>query len=169
MKEFIKCRDVIVNKRNIQCVSIGCVIEGKWNIFIKLNDSFAKPIYIMCNNEAEARKEFDNIYKQLQEEDTKDTKDTKESQPQKYKITLKEFWESDKSLAIHCNTEEKAKKLLKAFDKSGKKWCEGDSYLDDTHYKQDICYDNICDYGYYDSYKKCNYTIYEFDEVDLEN
>ena len=130
MKEFIKCKDVIVNKRNIQCVSIGCVIEGKWNIFIKLNDSVTKPIYIMCNNEAEARKEFDNIYKQLQEE-------IDESQPQKYKITLKEFWESDRDLAIHCNTEEEAKKLLKAFDKLGKKWCEGDSYLDDNHYKQE--------------------------------
>lgn len=162
MKEFIKCKDMIVNKRNIQCVSIGCVIEGKWNIFIKLNDSVTKPIYIMCNNEAEARTEFDNICKQLEE-------DTEESQPQKYKITLKEFWESDRDLAIHCNTEEKAKKLLKAFDKLGKKWCDGDSYLADDCYRRDVCYDNNCEHSYYDSYKKCNYAVYEFEDVDLEN
>ena len=166
MKEFIKCRDVIVNKRNIQCVSIGCVINGKCNIIIKLNDSVTKPIYIMCNNEAEARKEFDNICKQLQEEDTE------ESQPQKYKITLKEFWESDRDLAIHCNTEEEAKKLLKAFDKLGKKWSVGKSYLEQnlwSIYNRKTCYNNENKFCHYDFYKGHNYTIYEFDEVDLEN
>ena len=162
MKEFIKCRDVIVNKRNIQCVSIGCVINGKCYICIELNDSFAKPIYIMCNNEAEARKEFDNICKQLEE-------DTEESQPKKYKITLKEFWESGKKLAIHCNTEEEAHTLLMAFDKLGKKWCDGDSYLADDCYRRDICYDNNCEHGYYGYYKVAKYKIYEFDEVDLNN
>lgn len=165
MKEFIKCRDMIVNKRNIQCVSIGCVIEGKWNIFIKLNDDIKKPIYIMCNNEAEARKEFDNIYKQLQEE-------IEESQPQKYKITLKEFWESDKKLAINCDTEEKAKKLLKAFDKLGKKWCNEKSYLKNTfwsQYNRDTCYNNVCQYSNWDFCKEYGYKIYVFDEVDLDN
>ena len=165
MKEFIKCRDVIVNKKNIQCVSIGCVIEEKWHIFIKLNDSVTKPIYIMCNNEAEARKEFDNIYKQLQEE-------IEESQPKKHKITLKEFWKSDKSLAIHCNTEEKAKILLKAFDKLGKKWCSGKSYLEQnlwSSYNINTCYNNGNKFCHYDFYKGHDYTIYEFEDVDLEN
>lgn len=163
MKEFIKCRDVIVNKKNIQCVSIGCVIAGKCNILIELNDSVTKPIYIMCDNAAEARTEFDNIYKQLQE------KDVEESQPKKYKITLKEFWKSDKKLTIHCNTEEKAKILLKAFDKLGKKWCDGDSYLADDCYRRDVCYDNNCEHNCYGYYKAAKYKIYDFDEVDLDN
>lgn len=166
MKEFIKCRDVIVNKRNIQCVSIGCVIAGKWNICIELNDSCAKPIYIMCNNEAEARKEFDNIYKQLQEEDTE------ESQPKKYKITLREFWNSKKPLAIHCDTEEKANMLLKAFDKLGKKWSVGKSYLEQnlwSIYNRKTCYNNGNQFGPYDFYKAAKYKIYEFEDVDLDN
>lgn len=169
MKEFIKCRDVIVNKRNIQYVRIECVISKQWNIIIKLNNDIEETMYIMCKNEAEARKEFDNIYKQLQEEDNENTKDTKESQPQKHQITLKEFWESDQKLAIHCNTEEEAKKLLKAFDKLGKKWCDGDSYLSDDCYRRDICYDNNCEHGYYGYYKGAKYKIYDFEEVDLEN
>ena len=176
MNEFIKCRDVIVNKRNIQCVMIGCVIEGKWNIFIKLNDSVTKPIYIMCNNESEARKEFDNIYKQLQEEETGWTAYTEgvveESQPQKYKITLKEFWESGRDLAIHCDTEEKAKILLKAFDKLGKKWSVGKSYLEQnlwSIYNRQTCYNNENKFCYYNFYKERNYTIYEFEDVDLDN
>lgn len=31
-------------------------------------------------------------------------------------ITLTEFWNSEEELSIHCDTEEQAKKLLKAFD-----------------------------------------------------
>lgn len=87
----------------------------------------------------------------------------------KCKITLREFWNSKKPLAIHCNTEEEAKKLLKAFDKLGKKWCDGDSYLADDCYRRDICYDNNCEHGYYVYYKGAKYKIYEFEDVDLEN
>ena len=167
MKEFIKCRDVIVNKRNIQCVSIECLISGERNIIIKFNNDIKNPIYIMCNNEAEARKEFDNICKQLQEEDTE------ESQPQKYKITLKEFWESGKKLTIHCNTEEEAKKLLMAFDKLGKEWTSGKSYAEESYYDDlfcsSTCYSNDHRYGDYEDCKKENYEIYEFEDVDLEN
>lgn len=89
---------------------------------------------------------------------------------QKYKITLTKFWNSEKPLAIHCDTEEKAKKLLKAFDKLGKKWCDGDSYLDDDcYYRRDTCYDNNCEHSYYSYYKAAKYKIYEFGDVDLEN
>lgn len=88
------------------------------------------------------------------------------------KITLTEFWNSYEKLAIHCDTEEKADKLLKAFDRLGKKWCENVSYLETngySHYGQMSCYSNnrcISDCNYY---KNNGYTIYEFDEVDLEN
>lgn len=46
------------------------------------------------------------------------------------KITLSEFFKNDEKLAIHCDTEEKANLLLKAFDKMGKKWFAGNSYLE---------------------------------------
>ena len=52
-----------------------------------------------------------------------------------YKICLGEFWHSKNRLAIHCDTEEKAYKLLKAFNKMGKKWYDGELYLN-TFYNQ---------------------------------
>ena len=90
----------------------------------------------------------------------------------KYKITLTEFWNSKDKLAIHCDTEEKANKLLKAFDKLGKKWRRGDSYLKYNFYetyKEKICYSNWNTYDDVGYYKEDNVIIYEFDEVDLEN
>lgn len=165
MEEFIKCNDYIFRKKDLTYISrddnhikIHLVIN---NEDYTLNECF--------NNSGVAIEECDSIFEQLQEEEKEEVKEKIKIKSKEYKITLKEFWESDRDLAIHCNTEEEAKKLLKAFDKLGKKWCEGDSYLADNHYKQDVCYDNICDYGYYDSYKKCNYIIYEFGDVDLEN
>lgn len=50
------------------------------------------------------------------------------------KIKLTEFWNSKEYLVIHCDTQKKANELLKAFDKLGKKWADGDSYLGDTYY-----------------------------------
>lgn len=88
------------------------------------------------------------------------------------KITLTEFWASKEKLAIHCDTEEKAKTLLNAFDKLGKKWNSYMSYLDRDYYsidKQNTCYSNDNRYAPYDWYEKNGYTIYEFDEVDLEH
>ena len=88
------------------------------------------------------------------------------------KITLKEFWKSKEHLAIHCDTEEKANRLLKAFDKMGKKWIDGDSYLEIncwSEYKEHTCYDNDKDSGYspVNFYNADNYTIYEFEDIDL--
>ena len=142
-----------------------------------MNDDIEEQIYIKCNNETEARKEFDNICKQLQEEEiewTEDTKDTEESQPKtKFAITLTEFWNSTEPMAIHCDTREKSEKLLKAFDKSGKKWFNGDVYTDVLNYSKygaNTCYDNGSTFGehhYYDTMN--NVKIYEFEDVDLEN
>lgn len=61
------------------------------------------------------------------------------------KITLKEFFESDEILVIHCDTEENANTLLEAFDKLGEKWFGGKSYLEDNYwrsYKEETCYTN---------------------------
>lgn len=88
------------------------------------------------------------------------------------KIKLTEFWNSKENLAIHCNTKEKANELLKAFDKLGKKWADGDSYLGDTCYNyfgKITCYTNTSMVGRYNTFKIVNYTIYEFEDVDLKN
>lgn len=37
-------------------------------------------------------------------------------------MTLEEFFKSKEGLAIHCDTEDKANRLLKAFDRLGEKW-----------------------------------------------
>ena len=66
------------------------------------------------------------------------------------KITLNEFLNSKKRIAIHCNSKEKAKKLLVAFDLLGKKWCDGESYLNESNwdvYYEDTCYSNA--YGFF--------------------
>lgn len=84
----------------------------------------------------------------------------------KYKITLTEFWNSKERLAIHCDTEEKANKFIKESNKTNK-WGDFGNYYED--YKEKTCYSNDSDYYDLNSYKEDNYTIYEFDEVDLEN
>lgn len=87
------------------------------------------------------------------------------------KITLKEFFESDETLVIHCDTEENANTLLKAFDKLGKKWSSVKSYLENNYwryYKEETCYTNE---GTYNDKEWCldnNYKIYEFDDVIFE-
>ncbi len=73
------------------------------------------------------------------------------------KITLEEFWNSEEFLAIHCDTEEKAIKLLRTFDKMGKKWRSRNTYLEKIcwkYEKENTCYDNINGYGYIDWFKK---------------
>lgn len=86
------------------------------------------------------------------------------------KITLKEFFESKQELAIHCDTKEKAKKLLSAFDKMGRRWKSAESYAETTYwedykeetiYYNDGCYDGL-GYGI-----EHNHMIYEFEVVDL--
>ena len=86
------------------------------------------------------------------------------------KIKLSEFWNSKEKLAIHCDTEEKANKLLKAFDKMDKKWASGNSYLELNcwnSYQKDTCYSNTHGYCYIDWFKKNGYKIYEFEDIDF--
>lgn len=73
-------------------------------------------------------------------------------------------------LAIHCNTEEKAKALLSAFDKMGKKWLSGESYstcsnwsdcISKTVYYNDRTYSDLLFAG------NRNIKVYEFEDVDL--
>lgn len=88
------------------------------------------------------------------------------------KITLKAFFESEKPMSIHCNTRQKAKILLNAFDKLGKKWSGGESYISYNNYekyKDRTCYSNNGGYSPYEWHEKNDYIIYEFDEVDLDH
>lgn len=88
------------------------------------------------------------------------------------KITLSEFFESNKKLAIHCDTEEKANLLLKAFDKMGKRWRSNQSYLEENNwrgFKEETCYENDGTYCCKGFYPGTSYIVYEFEEVILED
>lgn len=85
------------------------------------------------------------------------------------KITLEEFWKSEEKIAIHCNTKEKAKKILNAFDKMYMRWWSGDSYskFDLYHgYGGNTCYSNNHRFCSYEYYKNVGYKIYEYEEID---
>lgn len=86
-----------------------------------------------------------------------------------YKITLSEVLSMNPHFtAIHCDTEEKANELLIVFNKLGKKWVNGESYLADNYWRfetTETCYGLDGSSGiskWYDN-------VYEFDEVDLNN
>lgn len=86
-----------------------------------------------------------------------------------YKITLSEVLSMNPHFtAIHCDTEEKANELLIVFNKLGKKWINGESYLADNYWRfetTETCYGLDGSSGiskWYDN-------VYEFDEVDLNN
>lgn len=84
-------------------------------------------------------------------------------------MTIKEFWESKESIAIHCDTEEKANKLLRKFYKLGKKWSSGKSYLKEKCWeihKKQTCYSNKQCYGSTDIFKKIGYIIIEFEDLE---
>ena len=89
-----------------------------------------------------------------------------------YAITLTEFWNSKCPSAIHCNTISKAKKLLSAFNKLGKTWrTRGEYNPKETYwlfFSSNTCYDNEGDIDYYKSYRDKDYTIYEFEDVNLD-
>lgn len=86
------------------------------------------------------------------------------------KITLNEFWNDSELCAIHCKTKKEAIKLLTAFDKMGKKWCNNESYLEKNEwgaYKKETCYSNEGLYCHKVFYLDMNYKVYEFEDVEL--
>lgn len=111
-------------------------------------------------------KELENKVNELEKE-LKEIK--KKLQPNK-KITLKEFWESEQKLAIHCDTEEEAKTLLSAFDKMGKKWNSGNRYTEFNNWSncgQKIVYYNDGTYGNLRDIDSNVCMVYKFENVDL--
>lgn len=87
----------------------------------------------------------------------------------KYRITLKEFFESKDKLAIHCSTEEQARSLLDAFNRMHKTWNNGDPYdKDATSWifgKENMCYFNNGTWSIISVVLEGN--VYNFEEVDL--
>ena len=87
------------------------------------------------------------------------------------KYTLQEIY--DNKIAVHCDTEEKANKLLKAFDKMGWGWSSGLRYTDINRwgrYREKTCYHptiGVRSFGDTEWYADEGYTIIEFADVDL--
>lgn len=84
----------------------------------------------------------------------------------KYKITLTEFWNSEDKLAIHCDTRKKADKFIEKSNKTDKWGDFGNCY---GVYKEKTCYCNEARFDELEYCRENNYTIYEFEDVDLEN
>lgn len=89
------------------------------------------------------------------------------------KITLKAFFESKENLVVHFDTKEKVKKFrdVAVSLKYNNIPCKSDDAIDYLwdRYEDEICFSND---GYHSSlafYEGGNYTIYEFEDIDLEN
>ena len=85
------------------------------------------------------------------------------------KVKLKDLWKSKEKIAIHCNTLDKATRLLRSLHLLGFSWCNGDSYFNNIEwcqYFEDTCYSNSKEYASYQYYKRCGIKIYEFEEID---
>lgn len=93
----------------------------------------------------------------------------------KWKFNILEF--KNNNIAIHCKTQEESEKLFKLFINNGFKWSDGEhidisnTYYND--YEEKTCYEFYmdCDYGIgfadLDYYKKIEYIIYKFSEIDF--
>ena len=87
----------------------------------------------------------------------------------KFKIDLDEFWDEDTSKAIKVRNDEEELLIRKAFDKMGKCWRDGDSYLTIDGTTGKIGY--FCsDEGYFSRNTSMTYSIqeiYNIEDVDL--
>jgi hypothetical protein len=85
------------------------------------------------------------------------------------KYTLQECFDSN--IVIHCDTEEKANELLKAFDKMGWRWSGAIRYTSCNCWevnKDGTCYcPSAGIFAHIDWCKGHSYTVVEFDDVDL--
>lgn len=86
-------------------------------------------------------------------------------------ITLDEFLNTNLKLAIRCRTEKEAAKLIKAVNKSDKKWFYGSSeenMIDSwKYYGKDTCYSNDGRLGSISVFTDADYAIYQFEDIDL--
>jgi len=91
-----------------------------------------------------------------------------------FKITIDDFFDYSKcpksKVGIHCDEEWKADILCAVFDRMGKKWSDGDSYLETPNWDKfnaETCYNNQGQFGDASTFNRRNYPIYKFEEVDL--
>ena len=85
----------------------------------------------------------------------------------KHRMTIDEFFASQKNLAIHPGCEKNAKTLCNAFDKKGYTYCTGKKYTNTCYEDKSCCYSNKHCYGSFTCYKKCSYKIIEFKDINL--
>lgn len=137
---------------------------------MKVRDNYNIKEYIViriCNGECITLPYFNynEYYKNLEIEKEYTLKDLELFQS-KYKITLTEFWNSEDKLAIHCDTRKKADKFIEKSNKTDKWGDFGNCY---GVYKEKTCYCNEARFDELEYCRENNYTIYEFEDVDLEN
>lgn len=91
----------------------------------------------------------------------------------KKEFNWEEFKDVNNKIAVHCKTEEEAKHFCKQMHEHGMAWCDGDSYLGDTHFnkhKEKTAYDADGCYCYMNFYKQRGYKILEWsDYMTIEN
>lgn len=69
-------------------------------------------------------------------------------------------------IAVHCDTEEKAKRFCNLMHEHGLKWRDGTSCIKENFWnvhKDKTCYDNTGRFGNIDNYTKYNDIILDFD------
>ena len=87
-------------------------------------------------------------------------------------MTIKDFFETNEYFVIHCDTEEKATRLLKEFDRAGYRWSNRSRYVGDSRwhlYRENTCYSNTGGYAHIDWYKTEGWRVLEFEEIEFES
>lgn len=80
------------------------------------------------------------------------------------KINIYDFYKSEKELVIKCDTFQQASILCDQFNKDGKKWSGGFSYLEYVRFVTSPIYYSNKGYSYYFPF---SLTTYSFEEVDF--
>jgi len=89
-----------------------------------------------------------------------------------------EFKNKNNNIAVHCKTKEEADDFCRQMHEHDMRWCDGDSYLETTHWekhKEHIAYTNRGTFGSEDCYRALGCTILEWSDymnnltINLEN
>lgn len=87
-------------------------------------------------------------------------------------MTIKEFLEDNRKLAIHCNTKEKAIILCDILDSLGQRWSPYVRYSERTFwdvYECETCYTNKNTYSSREVVKSKGYKVLDYNSIeDLE-
>lgn len=88
------------------------------------------------------------------------------------KFNWDEFKNKDNKIVVHCKTEEEAKDFCKRMHEHGMKWCNGESYLENTSYNaynEGMCYHGSGEYSSRVFAEKYNYKILEWSDYMQKN